>query len=304
MGGMISRDAPELKDAQVTIVGLGLMGGSLALALQSHVAALAAVEPDPQTRRLALERGIVQTASAALAEGLREADLVILATPVGAILNIIQELPRLRADGCYLLDVGSTKAAICAAMDRLPKPFAAVGGHPMCGKETAGLAFADASLYQRQTFVLCPTTRTTESIWRLAQAVIEKIGALSLSLPPEVHDQRVALLSHLPYLVAANLMRLAAAKAGDDAQYWAVSAAGFRDTSRLAGSDAAMMLDIIETNRDAILHELRRFAAQTGELIRLVESDDSTRLQAWLRATQEEHVRYRRARDAVRERGA
>ncbi|MDT8306901.1 MAG: prephenate dehydrogenase/arogenate dehydrogenase family protein, partial [Anaerolineae bacterium] len=140
-----------LQGKTVAIVGLGLMGGSLALALRPHGVRLVAVEPDEATRRLALEQAVVDRATDVLADGLAGADLVVLAAPVRAILNLLAALPGACPAGCTVLDLGSTKSAVVAAMDRLPPSFAAVGGHPMCGKETAGFAAADQNLYHDQT---------------------------------------------------------------------------------------------------------------------------------------------------------
>lgn len=283
-----------LAELRVTIVGLGLMGGSLALALRPHVGHLTAVDVDAATRRRALEQGVVDAATAALAEGAREADAVILATPVRAILEHAAALPALRPDGCFVLDLGSTKAEICRALGELPPAFEAVGGHPMCGKETAGLAHAEAGLYRDQTFVLCRTARTTEAAEALALALVEAAGGRPRFLAPDEHDEVVALVSHLPYFVAALLMEQAAAAARENEHVWPVSASGFRDTSRLSGTGARMLRDVVLSNRPAILARLRAYRDHVEELIALLDGGDEEAIEAWLAARQREHGRYRR----------
>ena len=285
----------ELQDAHVTIVGLGLMGGSLALGLKSHVRKLTAVELDRHTRRMARERDIVQEVTVDLRQGTAEADVIILATPVGAIRQIVEQLPHWRSRGCYLLDLGSTKRRICAAMDAMPRDFVAMGGHPMCGKESSGLAFAEETLYEGQTFVLCRTKRTNEALEYLALSMLDAVGAVPLFLEAEEHDRLVAKVSHLPYFISALLMQQAAAGAEQEKDLWSLSASGFRDTSRLAGSDPLMLYDIVETNRDAILRELRRYSTDFQEVIAMLDSDDDASLRVWLKARQDEHRRYRRA---------
>jgi prephenate dehydrogenase len=280
----LSRDRlPE----RICIVGLGLMGGSLALALRGRIPILIGVDRDESACHLALERRIVHQATADLSEGVQQADLVILATPVRTILHALAELPRLRPEGCLVLDLGSTKQLICDAMEMLPEAFGAIGGHPMCGREAAGLSAARPDLYQGQTFILCRNGRTTAAIESAALHLIEAIGGRPLSLSPHDHDQVVAVISHLPYLVAATLLRQA------DETLWPVSASGFRDTTRLAGTDPYMIFDVLLTNRKAILVALERYQADMEELRILLETADDSALIKWLETTQTHYQAYR-----------
>jgi prephenate dehydrogenase len=280
----LSRDRlPE----RICIVGLGLMGGSLALALRGRVPFLIGVDQNESTCRLALEWRIVHQATADLSEGVQQADLVILATPVRTILHALAELPRLRPEGCLVLDLGSTKQLICEAMEMLPKAFGAIGGHPMCGREAAGLSATMPDLYQGQTFILCRNGRTTAAIESAALRLIEAIGGRPLFLSPHDHDQAVAVVSHLPYLVAATLLRQA------DKTLWPVSASGFRDTTRLAGTDPYMIFDVLLTNRKAILVALERYQADMEELRILLETADDSALIKWLETTKSQYQAYR-----------
>jgi prephenate dehydrogenase len=271
---------------RVCIVGAGLMGGSLALALRPFLTHLTLVDTNPAT--LTAVQTVADVATADLAAGAQSADLIILATPVRAILRLLADLPHLRPDGCLVLDLGSTKAAICRAMAGLPPPFQAIGGHPMCGRETAGFAAATPDLYRGQTFVLCRHGRTTAHVEQMALAVIEAIGARPLFLTADTHDELIAAVSHLPYVVAAALMRTAV-----EARAWSVSATGFHDTTRLAGSDPQMMLDILLTNRTAVLHQIGEFQKQLGDLKRCLLQNDEAGLVQWLLEAQRQHVRYR-----------
>ncbi|MCB0037770.1 MAG: prephenate dehydrogenase, partial [Anaerolineales bacterium] len=263
-----------LSSQRVTIIGLGLMGGSLALALRGRVAHLTAVERHAATRQYALQQQVVNTVTDNLALGVKDADIVIFATPVQTILHLIPELPALRPEGCLVFDLGSTKTAICQAMEQLPDSFTAVGGHPMCGKEVAGLDAADANLYRGQTFILTRTQRTSSTAEALALEIIDAIGANPLLLPAALHDQMVAAISHLPYLVSSVLMSVVAEQAegkqGDE-RLWQVSASGFRDASRLSGSDPAMMRDILLTNKTAILQQLAHYQQRLTAVTALLE---------------------------------
>jgi prephenate dehydrogenase len=273
------------------------MGGSLALALRGKVGRLTAVDTHSATRQQALQQNLVEAVTADFALAVRDTDLIIFATPVRTILHLLAQLPALRPDGCLVMDIGSTKAGICAAMGDLPEQFAGIGGHPMCGKETAGLAAAVGDLYQAQTFILCRNGRTTPNIEMIAQEIIEAIGAKLLWLPPEEHDRLVAVVSHLPYLVAATLMHTAVSL--HDERVWPVSASGFRDTSRLAGSDPYMMRDILLTNKTAVLEQLAHYQAHLQEVTVLLQTADETALAAWLQEKQVERQMYLRKKNSI-----
>jgi prephenate dehydrogenase len=214
---------------------------------------------------------------------------------VRTILRLLAQLPAARPDGCLVMDLGSTKAEICRAMEALPPSFQAIGGHPMCGRETAGFGAAAADLYRGQTFVLCENGRTTPQITAVAQEIIKTIGAKPLLLPPQTHDKMVAATSHLPYLVSAALMQTAAAQ--NDEQLWQVSASGFRDTTRLAGSDPQMLLDILLTNRMEVLEQVDKLQGQIITIKKLLIQGDETALADWLAETRRQYELYRKGKD-------
>ena len=228
--------------------------------------------------------------------GCARPDLVILATPVHSILDALAVLPQIKPAGCMVLDLGSTKQTINAAMSALPETFSAIGGHPMCGKETAGYQSADAGLFKGQTFILTRNERTTTAVEAQALSLLEHIGAQPLFLQAAQHDELVAAVSHLPYLLAASLMRQAAGR--DDEQVWQISASGFRDTSRLAGSDPRMMLDILLTNKTAVLAQLAAYRDTLDQIMALLHDGDEQALVTWLAEAQQGHVAYRRYKDS------
>ena len=197
---------PGFADAQVTIVGLGLMGGSLAAALTSRGACrrVVGVARRPLTLRTALDLRFIHEGTTDLREGVRQADLVVLATPVRDILAKLEVIGPMLKPGAVVLDVGSTKRAICEAMAALPAHVQPVGGHPMCGKESSGLTMAEPELYQDKVFVLAPLPRTQPAALELVQHMVQVIGARALVLDPERHDRLVAGISHLPYMLAVS----------------------------------------------------------------------------------------------------
>ena len=236
-----------------------------------------------------MRRGFIDVGTCDLAEGVQQADLIVLATPVRTILELVPQVGALATSGCLLMDMGSTKAKIVEAMEALPPHLQAVGGHPMCGKEASGLEVAEADLYQGATFVLTPLRRTRPEALTLAQELVETVGARSVLMDAERHDRLVAAVSHLPYLLSVGLVAAAEEVAAEDELVWELAASGFRDTSRLAASDVTMMLDILLTNRAAVGETLSRFANQLNAIAHLLEADDEKGLRSSM-----EQVRKRR----------
>lgn len=290
---MSSMTEALLAQHRIGIVGLGLMGGSLALALRGRCRHLLAIEPQVTVRQTALRKGTVDAVTDDFAAGVAKVDLLVFATPVRTTIELLARLPDLQAGGGVVLDLGSTKQMIIQAMDALPPPFEAIGGHPMCGKELPGLASAAADLYQDQTFVLCRSRRTTPTAEAHALALIAALGARPVFLDAAVHDELVAAVSHLPYLVSAALMRVVAGE-----QEWAISATGFSGAARLAGSDTRMMLDILMTNRTEVLSALRHYQADLAALESLLAGEDEPGLANWLAEARVRYAAYQRHRSA------
>ena len=274
----------ELINAQITIVGLGLMGASLAGGLRGECRRVVGVARRTESIDIALAHGFIDWGTTDVTEGVREADVVVLATPVRAILRQLPEIAPLLPAGCLLMDLGSTKGRIAAEMAQLPDHIQPLGGHPMCGKEKSGIEVADPALYKGCTFILAPLERTSEEALALGRTLAEAVGANPLVLEPERQDFLVATVSHLPYLLACALVATADATTSQDPAAWEVVATGFRSTSRLAGSDVTMMIDILLTNREEVLKALSAYQDHLGELIHLVETADEERMREILGA--------------------
>jgi prephenate dehydrogenase len=268
-----------LKDCQIGVIGLGLMGGSLALALRPHCASLSGYDVDAGTLDQALERGIIARPIDLRGD---QVDLLILAAPVSGILDWLIEIPTVFSGHFHLIDLGSTKTQIVAAMDRLPARISPLGGHPMCGKETSGLSVADANLYRHCLFVLTPLARTHAATLDIARELLDAIEARALLLDPERHDFLAAAISHVPYLTSIALVD--AALRADDEAAWTLAASGFRDSTRLAASDVTMLLDILMSNRAGVLENLSRVQASLQTLAEAIQSGDRAALRSMLEA--------------------
>lgn len=281
----------RLKDLRVAIIGMGLMGGSLAMALKPHVKSIIAIDNNFQTLEKAKEQGLVIEATSNLASGIRRADLLVLSTPVNTIIDLLNQIPSVKAEGCMIIDFGSTKRAICETMDQLPDRFDAIGGHPLCGKEVSGLEEAQADLFKKRSFVLCPGDRSTRQVALVAKQLIYAVGAFPVLLTPTEHDVIVSATSHLPYVVSTILFSHVSSQAKES--HWDVSASGFKDTTRLAGSSSKMMLDILRSNRDQVIIQIAEYQRLLGGFKDILESQDDVALFSILDNVQREYQYYR-----------
>jgi prephenate dehydrogenase len=282
----MSEDGFILRDAKVAILGLGLMGGSLALALKGGCAALLGIDPDPAALSLALRQHIVDQAESDPAKLLPQADLVILAAPVPVILTELQKLPEHTPNACIVLDLGSTKRAIVEKMDSLPKRFDPLGGHPICGKEKLSLANAERTLYYGAPFILTPLTRTTSRALSAAQQVIATVGAKAIPLDAAEHDRILAATSHLPFLLSSALALATPEECAP------LVGPGFRSVSRLAGTPSSMMMGVMQTNRENILTAIHRVQAQLDTLEMQLSNSDFASLESTLDQAQSQYRRF------------
>jgi len=267
------------------------MGGSLAGALRGHCRSVVGIARRSETVEDAVGRGWIDGGGTDPTAILLEVDIVVLATPVRAILRQIREFGPLFADGSLVLDLGSTKREIVEAMAGLPISVQPLGGHPMCGKETSGLEAADPGLYRGCTFILSPLERTSAEALELGRALVETVGAHPLVLDAARQDRLVATLSHLPYLLACSLVRTADAITSGDPAAWEIVAGGYRDTSRLAGGGVEMMLDILATNRRFVLEAAGVFREELDRLLRRIDVEDAEGLRESLVFSRDERRR-------------
>ena len=251
-----------MAEGSVGIVGLGLMGGSLALALRRAwpETALLACDRDPTTVRRALERGVVDVAGTDL-DAVRLAHVIVLAVPVTAMRDALRGL----AGGPALLtDVASTKAEVMQWAEEVGADL--VGGHPMCGREQSGLEAADPGLYEGATWVL---TRAEPRV----EALVRAVGARPVVVDPERHDRLVASVSHAAFVLSAAYL-LSVAASPDWPEAGRLAATGFRDMTRLAGGDPEMEAGIARTNRANLAAALDAFEAALQRVRRHIDQDD------------------------------
>jgi len=273
----------NLAESKIAIIGLGLMGGSLALALKGKCAELYGIDPHPATLELALSQQIVDYADSDPAKLPPDVDLVILAAPVPAILTLLEQLPSFTSNPCIVLDLGSTKKMIVESMSHLPENFDPIGGHPICGKEKLSLANAERTLYYAAPFLLTPLARTSPRALSAAQQIVQAAGAKAAILDAAEHDRILASTSHLPFLLSSALTLATP----DDVEPFV--GPGFKSTTRLAGTSSSMMLGVLQTNRENVLNSLHGLQNRLAELESALASGDFLKLESILNDAQSKY---------------
>jgi prephenate dehydrogenase len=276
----------NLAQSRIAIIGLGLMGGSLALGLRGKCAALYGIDPHPPTLALARSQHIVDEADSDTASLLPKADMVILSAPVLSILNLLEQLPSFTPNPSIVMDLGSTKRLVVEAMSRLPGRFDPIGGHPICGREKLSLANAERTLYYSAPFLLTPLERTTPRAISAAYQVIEALGAKPKTLDAVEHDRILASTSHLPFLISSALA-LATTQ-----EVTPFIGPGFKSASRLAGTPSSMMLGVLQTNRENVLNVLRGMQSQLSEIESVLSSGDFSKLDSLLNEAQRKYQAF------------
>jgi prephenate dehydrogenase len=269
---------------RLTVIGVGLLGGSIAKAARARGLAREIVGVGRHTARLepALRDGTLDRITADPRDGVRGADFVVLAVPVQTIERLMETIwPALGAD-TLLTDVGSTKATIMRTAERLgaTRPVAFVGSHPMAGSEKSGYGVARGDLLGGATVIVTPTETSAPVAVKAVSAFWESLGAgRILLMDPAAHDRAVAAISHLPHLVACALVD--AVERLDPAAF-DVAARGFRDTTRIAAADPEVWEAIFLANREAMAASTREFLRARAELGRLLDTGDGPGLRAAL----------------------
>ena len=256
--------AKALDQCTVHIIGLGLMGGSLAMALRDHVDRITAEDIAPDVIESALANGVIDAQGTADA-----ADIVVIAIPAHHIIPLIERLEV--RPGTLVIDLGSTKSRICDALDRMPPHVLAVGGHPMCGLAENGYTNALPTLYDGARFVLCETRRTTDEARTLAESLTRVVGSQPLWMDRVRQDQLTALTSHLPHLLSFALMRLAMDGSVEDSALYELAAGGFDGATRLARTDKGMIVGMFSTNADQIRRVTRQLREHLDRLEAMLE---------------------------------
>lgn len=269
---------------RVALIGTGLIGGSIGLALTGKKLAQSVVcyDRDPAASAEAVALGAADTSAASASEAATGADLVVLAVPVLSTLKILEDILPAVSEGAIITDVGSTKGSTMAAVEQMLKTGVYyVGGHPMAGSEEIGIRGADPALLENAIYVLAPASETPEAVVEKLSALIRAIGAQPINLDPLSHDRIVALVSHLPHVIAATLVRSVAA-GGDPELVRTLAAGGFRDSTRIVLGNPEIWRDICVSNRWPLISALKGFRSSLDALEQYLNEPNPEAIEEYL----------------------
>jgi prephenate dehydrogenase len=266
----------------VAIVGVGLVGGSIGLALRRRglAARVVGVGRRASSLRRARERGALSAATTKLARGAADAELVVVCTPVAQIVQHVREAAEYCPRGARITDVGSTKAAIVASLagGRLQRDVSFVGSHPLAGSEKQGPQFACEDLFQDRLVIVTPSRRSRAEDVDAIEAFWRALGARVVRMTPQAHDEALAATSHAPHLVASALA------AATPRKFLPLASSGWLDTTRVAAGDAELWRQIISTNRTHVLKSVDRFARMLSSLRQALADEDQEEILQLLQA--------------------
>ena len=272
----------------VAVVGVGLIGGSIGLAARERLGAdVRGWDPGEGVLEAALERGAVSAACGSPDEALAGAGAAFVAAPVGALPAAVNEALAAAGADCVVSDVGSTKRSVVAAVDD-PR---FIGGHPLAGAETAGVANARADLFDGATWYLTPTARTAGTLYERLYRLLVDLGARPAALDAETHDALLATVSHLPHVLANVLVARAARVLSDEGERLPATGPSFRDATRVAGANTAIWRDIYLANADALVDAIDDTVRRLGEVRAALVARDGAAVAAWSDGAGEERRR-------------
>jgi prephenate dehydrogenase len=238
---------------RLAVLGVGLIGGSVALAARERLGAeVTGYDDSPEALERAVQLGALSNARSTVAAAVAEAEAVFVAVPVGALSGLVDEALAAAPADCVITDVGSTKREVVAAHDD-PR---FVGGHPLAGAENAGVEHARADLFEAATWYLTPSAGTSGMLYERLHRLLYGIGARPTAIDAETHDRILAAVSHLPHVLANVLVSQAAATLADGDARLPATGPSFRDATRVAGAPSAIWTDIYLSNRDALTAEI------------------------------------------------
>ncbi|MFQ5464570.1 MAG: prephenate dehydrogenase [Thermodesulfobacteriota bacterium] len=261
----------------VAVIGVGLIGGSLAMVMRQRglAARIVGVGRGQANLDAALRLGVVDSATRDLAEGVRDADLVVVATPVLKIADTVRRAAPSLRPGCIVTDAGSVKAAIIDEIEPvMPEGVSFVPGHPIAGTENSGVEAAFPALYQDRVCILTPTERTDRAAVEAVRRLWEEAGSRVVIMDPALHDRVLAAVSHLPHMIAYTLVNTVADLEDSGTDALSFSAGGFKDFTRIASSSPEMWADICALNRDRIVEMIGLFQDRLAELKGHIEKAD------------------------------
>lgn len=258
-------DFLPLSESNVAIIGLGLMGGSLAMDLAGRCRTLTGIDQDPSVLELAGRKGFADRLGELSDRIIAGADVIILATPVCSIMDLLLQLPEIHPEKAVVLDLGSTKTGILERMQEMPGRFDPLGGHPMCGKEHNSLRYAEPGLFKGAPFALCALERTSSAAREMGLQIVQAVEAVAVWMDAPSHDRFAAATSHVPFLAANALAACTPLEAA------CLVGPGFSSTTRAGETDPRIMIEVMQSNRLNVIQSLNLYREKLEEMEKMLE---------------------------------
>ncbi len=263
---------------KIAVLGVGLIGGSIALAARERLdATVTGFDVSPQALDTARARGLLDRVAATGAQAVQDVEAVFVAVPVGALPEAVGAALRAAPSDCVVTDVGSTKRSVVALHDD-PR---FIGGHPLAGAENAGAEHARRDLFDGATWYLTPTSTTSGLLYERLYRLLHRLGAKPVAIEPAMHDTILATVSHLPHVLANVLVSQAARALDAGGERLPATGPSFRDATRVAGAPSRVWTDIYISNRDALAGEIDAAIERLREVRDALASADAGRITAW-----------------------
>jgi prephenate dehydrogenase len=264
---------------RLAVIGTGLIGASVGLAAKRTGARVVGFDEDPAVAEVAADRGAVDEVGAGLEDALADAELAVVAVPVGRLAAQVRTVLEASGERCTVTDVGSTKTAVCAAADGSAR---FIGGHPVCGSEARGPEHASGDLFEGATWFLSPLAQSEPERYRLVHGFVGELGATPVAVDPAAHDRLVALTSHLPHVLANVVVNQAGATRIDGHDPLSAAGGSLRDMTRVAGANPRIWVDIFLENAGALRSALAEHRRGLEQVEAALEAGDAGYLARWI----------------------
>jgi len=261
---------------KITIIGLGLIGGSLAWALKesNKVETVVGIDPDKESLKYALDKGIIDKGSSTISDGVPGAGIIVVSTHVGIIEDTAKSILPFATEGSIITDAGSVKSSIVKGIEpKLPENIHFIGGHPIAGTENSGVKSADFKLFNGRRCILTPTEKTASEAIRKITLMWQSVGSEVHEMDAENHDHIFGTVSHLPHLIAYSLMNTVLS-APDSEKLLEFAGGGLKDYTRVAASSPEMWVEIFKANKSHLLDSISMFKNSLGEIEDAIKSED------------------------------
>ncbi|NLY42570.1 MAG: prephenate dehydrogenase [Clostridiaceae bacterium] len=264
----------------VTVIGLGLIGGSIAKALNEKVGIkrIIGIDRDSKVLSEALDKGVIVQGCTDITPDIYDSDIVFVCTPVNKTLEWIQKIIPYLNSRCIVTDAGSTKSQLMDKIEQLPDKFIFVGGHPMAGSEKSGFAYSQGHLFENAYYILIPCAKSTPEAVQELGNLVRKFGSIPLELTAQLHDHVTGAISHVPHVISAALVNMV--KEADTAEQFMqkLAAGGFKDITRISSSSPEMWQSICFDNQKAVIEILNRYIGILKKFVKDLQSENEQKV--------------------------